>query len=329
MIRVKNLNKDFKIHQKEPGFMGSVKALTKRNYVTKKALSDISLDIASGEIVGLIGSNGAGKTTLTKILSGIIHPTSGEVSVMGHTPWERNNEYRRQMAVIMGQKAQLWWDLPAMDGFLLLKEIYKIETKEFHQRVEYLANYLDIKSELRTQVRRLSLGERMKVELIAALIHAPKIVYLDEPTIGLDLSAQKAVRSFLKEYRAEFSPTMILTSHYMDDIEDLCERLIILKSGKKIYDGSIQNLHKNYANKKQIQINCQEDLSLEITKTLPQEFGSGKFSNGKFILSIEKEKLMSATSYLMSHFNIEDLSIQSEELGTIIERIMHSTDEIK
>ena len=231
MIQVNNLSKIFKVHKKEAGLRGSIHSLFNRKYIEKKALNSLSLNIEEGEIIGLIGSNGAGKTTLTKILSGIIHPSSGDVKVMGYNPWERHNEYRKRMAVIMGQKAQLWWDLPAMDGFLLLKEIYQIPKKEFYDSVDYLAEYLGVKDQLNIQIRRLSLGERMKVELMAALIHKPKVVFLDEPTIGLDLSAQKAVRQFIKEYRKEHNPTMILTSHYMDDIEELCPRICILTAG--------------------------------------------------------------------------------------------------
>lgn len=329
MIKVTNLTKEFKIHKKDPGFFGSAKSLLKRQHIVKTALDNLSLEINEGEIVGLIGSNGAGKTTLTKILSGIIHPTIGEVDVLGFKPWERDNEYRKQMAVIMGQKAQLWWDLPAMDGFLLLKEIYRIETKEFYRNIDYLATYLGIKDELTTQVRRLSLGERMKVELMAALLHSPKVVYLDEPTIGLDLSAQKAVRSFLRGYRKEFNPTMILTSHYMEDIENLCERIIILKSGMKIYDGQISELQRKYAFEKQLQIGCTKEVADEIISKLPQNISKTEYRGERLIISCKKNQIMELTNYLMGIQKIEDLSIKSEDLGSVIEKIMHSADPIK
>lgn len=328
MIKVQNLTKEFKIHKKEPGIIGSAKSLIKRNYVTKIALNNLDLEINEGEIVGLIGSNGAGKTTLTKILSGIIHPSRGEVSVLGHKPWERENSYREQMAVIMGQKAQLWWDLPAMDGFLLLKEIYKIDIKSFDERIKYLAECLSIENELNTQVRRLSLGERMKVELMAALLHAPKVVFLDEPTIGLDLSAQKAVRAFLNEYRKEYKPTMILTSHYMEDIENLCERIVILKSGNKIYDGSISNLQNKYAFEKQLQVGCSKETAEKISFKLPLDLVRTEYKDEKFIIHCEKDQVMEVTNFLMSHEGIEDLSIKSEDLGNIIEKIMHSTESL-
>ncbi|MFT6632958.1 MAG: ABC-2 type transport system ATP-binding protein [Bacteriovoracaceae bacterium] len=324
MIKVKDLTKTFKVHKKEPGFFGSAKSLLNRNYIEKSALKSLNLNIEEGEIIGLIGSNGAGKTTLTKILSGIIHPTSGEVSVMGHRPWDRNNQYRKQMAVIMGQKAQLWWDLPAMDGFLLLKEIYQIPHKEFYDSVDYLAEYLKIKDQLNIQVRRLSLGERMKVELMAALIHKPKVIFLDEPTIGLDLTAQKAVRKFIKEYRKEHNPTMILTSHYMDDIEELCPRICILKDGQSVYDGQLDQLHKKYVKNKMITANIknEDELSL-ITQNFPQELGRIEIVEKQIKIHAPRENTMEAAKYLLNNSHVLDLNIQEVEIGEVIEKIMN------
>lgn len=324
MIKVKDLTKTFKVHKKEPGFFGSAKSLLNRKYIEKNALKNLNLNIEEGEIIGLIGSNGAGKTTVTKILSGIIHPTSGDVSVMGHRPWDRNNQYRKQMAVIMGQKAQLWWDLPAMDGFLLLKEIYQIPHKEFYDSVDYLAGYLKIKDQLNIQVRRLSLGERMKVELMAALIHKPKVIFLDEPTIGLDLTAQKAVRKFIKEYRKEHNPTMILTSHYMDDIEELCPRICILKDGQSVYDGQLDQLHKKYVKNKMITANIknEDELSL-ITKNFPQELGRIEIVEKQIKIQAPRENTMEAAKYLLNNSHVLDLNIQEVEIGEVIEKIMN------
>jgi ABC-2 type transport system ATP-binding protein len=324
MIKVKNLTKTFKVHKKEPGFIGSAKSLINRKYVEKNALNNLSLNIEEGEIIGLIGSNGAGKTTLTKILSGIIHPTSGDVSVMGHHPWDRNNEYRKQMAVIMGQKAQLWWDLPAMDGFLLLKEIYQIPHKEFYESIDYLSEYLSIKDQLNIQVRRLSLGERMKVELMAALIHKPKVVFMDEPTIGLDLTAQKAVRKFIKEYRKEHNPTMILTSHYMDDIEELCPRICILKDGQSVYDGQLDQLHKKYVKNKMITANIknEDELSL-ITENFPIELGRIEIIEKQIRIHAPRANTMEAAKHLLNNSHILDLNIQEVEIGEVIEKIMN------
>lgn len=323
MIEVKGLNKIFKVHKKEAGLRGSLKSLVKRNYIEKNALSNIDLNINEGEIIGLIGSNGAGKTTLTKILSGIIHPSSGIVKVMGHNPWDRKNEYRQIMSVIMGQKAQLWWDLPAMDGFLLLREIYQIPHRKFYDNIEYLSELLNVKEQLTIQVRRLSLGERMKVELMAALLHSPKIVFLDEPTIGLDLSAQKAVRRFIKEYRKEFNPTMILTSHYMEDIEELCPRICILKEGKSIYDGKLKALHTKYISDKIIKAHLKDEADLnKIITQFPKELGEIKSVNKEIIIQTPPDLTMDAAKFLLNNSVVSDLTISEEEIGNIIEKII-------
>lgn len=320
MIHVKNLSKEFKVHKKEEGLKASIKSLIKRDYVIKEAIKNINLTINDGEIIGLIGANGAGKTTLTKILSGIIPLTNGEVSVLGFDPWKRDNQYRSQMSLIMGQKAQLWWDLPAMDGYLLLKEIYQITENNFRERVAFLSESLRIDKELNVQVRKLSLGERMKVELIAALLHNPKVVFLDEPTIGLDLTAQKAVRKFIKEYRKEFQPIMILTSHYMDDIEELCKRVAIMREGQIIFDGDISEIQNKYAQNKTIKVYS----SIQIDPNeFPSELGILKTcSDTEFLVISPKEKVMQAANFLLTHYDILDLTIQEEEIADLIEKIM-------
>lgn len=328
MIEVKNLVKEFKVHKKEPGLKGSIKSLFAREHFTKQAIKGVNLHIDQGEIIGLIGSNGAGKTTLTKILSGIIHPTSGQARVLGFNPWERDNRYRAQMSLIMGQKAQLWWDLPAADGFLLLKEIYQIDDLEYKKRLAYLSESLNISKELNVQVRKLSLGERMNLELIAALLHSPKVVFLDEPTIGLDLSAQKAVRKFLKEYRKEFNPIMILTSHYMDDIEDLCKRVVIMKEGEFVYDGELKDVHQKYASSKLVsgQATSVLDGSVDkrlVEKNFPSELGSIQIDEaGKVRIHCPREQAMEAASYLINHLKVSDLNISEEEIGDVVAKIM-------
>lgn len=325
MIKVSGLNKHFSVHKKEPGFWGSAKSLVVRKHIKKHALQNIDLELDSGEIIGLIGSNGAGKTTLTKVLSGIIHPSAGEVSVLGFDPWAKHNDYRRQMALIMGQKAQLWWDLPAMDGFLLLKEIYQIPHREFYDQIEYLAEYLQVKEQLNIQIRRLSLGERMKVELMAALLHKPKVIFLDEPTIGLDLSAQKAVRRFIKEYRKEYNPTMILTSHYMDDIEQLCPRIAILKEGNKIYDGELSYLHQKFASNKVITFYTLELSDAEkIKDSFPKELGQLTQLEKKIDITCPRDQVMDATKFVLNCIEVKDFSIHEEEIGDIIQSIQES-----
>ena len=322
MIKVSGLSKTFKVHTKEPGFMGSLKSLVNRKYIIKHALKDIDLTINDGEIIGLIGANGAGKTTLTKILSGIIHPTEGDVSVAGFDPWKRDNRYRKQMSLIMGQKAQLWWDLPAMDGFLLLKEIYQIPENEFQESVAYLSECLMIKDQLNVQVRKLSLGERMKVELIAALLHKPKVVFLDEPTIGLDLMAQKAVREFIKDYRQKFKPIMILTSHYMEDIEELCERVVIMKEGEFIFDGSLESIKKQYATSRLIKATINDSDIEALKQNLKLPHTKISFIGEQIHILSPRDKVMESAQALLNSCEVKDLNIQEEDIGSIIEQIM-------
>ncbi len=302
MIEVKNLRKTFISHRKEPGLKGSLKALFKREKVIKEALKSVSFKIQQGEIVGLIGANGAGKTTLVKILAGIVHPTSGEATILGFKPWERDNNYRRQMSLIMGQKAQVWWDLPALDSFLLLKEIYQIDDFLFKKNIEFLADTLMIKDQLKTQVRKLSLGERMKIELMAALLHQPKVIFLDEPTIGLDISAQKAVREFMRNYQSEFKPITILTSHYMEDIKELCPRIMIIKEGEFVYDGALSEVQKMMGDEKRLTVTTKE-------KT--------------FKVNVRRSELGSTTSELFKSNDILDLNIHDPSVNDIIESIMN------
>lgn len=303
MIQVKHLRKTFTSHVKEPGLKGSFKSLFSREVRTKDALKSVNLEIKQGEIIGLIGANGAGKTTLIKILSGIVHPSSGEATVMGYVPWERSNEYRRQMALIMGQKNQVWWDLPALDSFLLLKEIYQIPQAQYKYNIEFLAETLMIKDQLKTQVRKLSLGERMKVELMAALLHNPKVIFLDEPTIGLDISAQKAVRVFLRQYQTEFKPITILTSHYMEDIKELCPRVVIIKEGQFVYDGSLSNIQSMMGDEKVLSVTTQD-------KT--------------FKVSIPRHELSSKTHQIFEENDVLDLNIQDPSIEDVIESIMRN-----
>jgi ABC-2 type transport system ATP-binding protein len=303
MIQVTNLKKNFTSHVKEPGLRGSIKSLFLRETRTKEALKSVNLEIQQGEIIGLIGANGAGKTTLIKILAGIVHPTSGEAQVMGFVPWERSNEYRRQMALIMGQKNQVWWDLPALDSFILLKEIYQIPQPQYKYNVEFLAETLMVKDQLKTQVRKLSLGERMKIELMAALLHNPKVIFLDEPTIGLDISAQKAVRVFLRQYQKEFKPITILTSHYMEDIKELCPRIVIIKEGEFVYDGSLNNVQRMMGDEKVLSVTTQE-------KT--------------FKVNVPRMELSQKTHQIFEENEVLDLNIHDPSIEDIIESIMRS-----
>lgn len=242
IISVSRLSKYYQIHKKEPGLVGSIKSLFVRKYETVKAVEDISFTVEEGELIGFIGPNGAGKTTTLKCLSGLLYPDSGTINVLGFTPFDRKTEFLKQISLVMGQKNQLWWDLPVIESLLLNKEIYEIEDQEFQERVSTLAKLLAVEDLLTVQVKKLSLGQRMKCELIAALIHSPKVLFLDEPTIGLDVVMQQKLREFIKAYNEKHKATILLTSHYMRDVQDLCKRVIIINHGKILFDGPLDNL---------------------------------------------------------------------------------------
>ena len=325
MIIVKDLKKYFRVHEKQAGVKGSIKGLFQRKWRDVHALDGVSLQIEPGELVGLVGSNGAGKTTLTKILAGIIHPTSGEVSVLGYKPWHRKIAFRQQMSLVMGQKNQLWWDLPASDCFLLLKEVYEIPDKAFKERLEEISALLEVKDLLSIQVRRLSLGERMKMELIAALLHQPKVVFLDEPTIGLDITAQRSVRKFLRQYQELYKPMMILTSHYMQDIAELCKRVIVIRKGAIVYDGALSSLRTRYENTRLVIATLKEgekpqsdNISGTPVQFLPQ--------TRELRAHVSKQSIPEFIGNIFRNFDVDDLSVEGEDISTIIERVMrHGT----
>jgi ABC-2 type transport system ATP-binding protein len=259
------------------------------------------------------------------MLAGIIFPTSGHARVLGYTPWERDNRFRRQIALIMGQKAQLWWDLPAADCFLLLKEIYQLPDEQYRSNLNYLAEVLDVRSELQVQIRRLSLGERMKMELIAALLHSPRVVYLDEPTIGLDLTAQRAIRDFILQYRAEHHPAMILTSHYMEDIERLCRRIIILRQGEIVFDGSLDEVVARYAEHKVITVHLRKDGVAAPDSQALAALGEVETSSEDLIrLRVPRPRVAEAAADLLRILPVLDLGIEEIDIGTIIERIQRA-----
>lgn len=323
LIEIENLGRTYRVHRKEAGLKASLRALFFRQWTYKHALRSISLRVGEGEILGLVGANGAGKTTLVKILAGIIQPDpGGRARVLGFIPGERHDDFRRQISLIMGQKAQLWWDLPAADSFLLLREIYQIEPARFDRNLKYLSAALEVDSQLSVQLRRLSLGERMKMELIAALLHEPRVVFLDEPTIGLDLSAQRAIRNFILEYRQRHRPAMIVTSHYMEDIERLCRRIAILREGQIVYDGPLARIVQDYARHKVISARLQ---SLTRRPRIPAGLGTIlSYENGFLRLQTPRAKAADAASYLLGRLPVIDLNIEEEEIGTIIERIQRN-----
>lgn len=321
IIQVKNLKKYYSVYQKEPGFVGSIKSLFSRKYEDVKAVDDISFNIEEGELVGFIGPNGAGKTTTLKVLSGLLYPTSGEVSVLGHVPYKRENKYLKQIALVMGQKNQLWWDLPPTETFLLNKEIYEVPEEKYKEILEELSALLQVKDVLNIQVRKLSLGQRMKCELIAALIHSPKVLFLDEPTIGLDVVMQKNLREFIKEYNQKYKSTIILTSHYMKDVEALCKRVIIINHGTILYDGLLSNLVKKFAPEKFIILTLEKEVNLNDFK----EFGEvKKYEFPELVLSVKAKNLSENTSKILQKFKIEDLNVEDPDIEEVIRDVFTS-----
>ena len=301
-----------------------MRSLFKREFETKFALNGVSLTIEPGEIVGLVGANGAGKTTLIKILSGIVHPTSGSATVLGYKPWERKNDFRRQIGLLMGQKAQLWWDLPAADCFKLLQEIYRIEKKQYDDTLAHLSETLFVKNLLNVPIRRLSLGERMKMELIAVLLHHPKVIFLDEPTLGLDITSQKAIRQFLTDFSRKYKPALLITSHYMQDIEEVCKRLVIIRKGNFIYDGQLSNIRDQCNALKKVSVRTEGELNKEIIesslKSLPIE--QLTIVDDLLTFKVAREEVSSAIGALASSVSVRDITIEEEDIADIIENLM-------
>ena len=323
IIDVKHLKKTFKSHKKESGVMGSVKSLFARKYIHTTAVNDISFSIEEGELIGFIGQNGAGKTTTLKCLSGLIYPTEGQVSVLGHTPFKKDHSFLKQISLVMGQKNQLWWDLPPMESFLLNKEIYNVKDAHFKKTIDELSSLLDIKESLNIQVRKLSLGERMKCELIAALIHSPKVLFLDEPTIGLDVVMQQKLREFIREYNKKFNATIILTSHYMQDVKELCERVIIIDHGTILYDGPLDSIVKKYATHKILSI----IFNKQVDKKELEKFGEvNEYEFPKATLAVPIAESTSILSKIISEYPVEDITIEDVSLEEIIRNIFTTSE---
>jgi len=318
LIEVQNLTKTFRTPKKEPGLAGAVKGLFSRKVTEVTAVKAVSFEIAAGETVGFLGPNGAGKTTTLKMLSGILYPTSGAASVLGHTPWQRDTAYLRQISLVMGQKNQLWWDLPAADSFLLLKEIYEVPQEDYEKRLKELVDLLDLGPLLNTQVRRLSLGERMKCELVAALIYAPRVVFLDEPTIGLDVVSQKRIREFLKDHQKNAGSTIILTSHYMQDIQELCDRVVIIDHGSVVFDDRLAILVSRYSDSRLLKLtfeNTVETIDLE-------RFGKVMENDGTTaVVQVERSETTRAAAAILSQLPVSDITIDEIDAEEVIRRV--------
>ena len=320
VIEVNGLTKAFRTYKKQPGFSGAIKGLFRRTYEQTVAVNDISFHIEPGELVGFLGPNGAGKTTTLKMLAGLLYPTSGTARVLGYVPWERHDGYRRQFALVLGQKNQLWWDLPARESLELNAKIYGIPADRFERTVAEMGELLKVRDKLNVSVRELSLGERMKMELIASLLHQPRILFLDEPTIGLDVVSQKIVREFLRSYNQTHQTTILLTSHYMADIQALCRRVIIIDQGKIFFDGRLSEVVDRFADFKLVTIHCDgaegcPDGSLasygEVVETLP----------GSIKLKIKRDRVISACKALLDELPVRDIDIEEVPIEDVIRQI--------
>jgi ABC-2 type transport system ATP-binding protein len=315
VIEIDSLSKSYRVYQKTEGLWGSLRGLFKREYRDVQAVRDVSLRVERGEFVAFLGPNGAGKTTTLKLLSGVIYPTSGSARVMGFVPWERANEYRRRFALVMGQKNQLWWDLPAQESFRLHQQIYRIDPQQFDRTLGELTEMLDIAKLLKQPVRELSLGERMKMELTAALLHSPEVLFLDEPTIGLDVVAQHRIQQFLKAYQEQRQVTVLLTSHYMKDVAALCQRVVIIAQGQVKYDGSLAGIVDRFSSQKLITL----QLADRETFAGLERFGEVvQIDLPKVKLRIDRVQVARTLAAILAQHAVEDVVVEDPPLEEVI-----------
>jgi len=315
-IRIRNLRKTYRVAERAPGVRAALKSLVRRTLQEIPAVDGISFDLAPGEIVGFLGPNGAGKTTTLKMLSGLLYPTSGEVTVLGHVPSMREKEFLRQITLVMGQRNQLVWDIPAADSFELNRVIYRIPAKDYHRTLDELVALLDLEPLLRKPVRNLSLGERMKCEVAAALLHRPRMVFLDEPTIGLDVTMQRRIRAFIAEYNTRYGATVLLTSHYMADVEALCRRVVVIHHGKLLFDGELSALLERFTAHKTIVVqleDCQTDL---------RAYGEVlSCEDGVATLRVPRARTARVTERLLADLQVIDLTVEDPPIEEVIDLV--------
>jgi ABC-2 type transport system ATP-binding protein len=318
IIIAENLNKSYPVAIKDPGIGGTISHFFRRTYRNINAVQDVSFSIEPGEIVGFLGPNGAGKTTTLKMLTGLIHPSQGTVKVGGFVPFNRQEAFLQKITLVMGQKQQLIWDLPALDSLRINAAVYNISDKEFQRRVGELTEMLALAGKLTQPVRKLSLGERMKAELLAALLHRPQVLFLDEPTLGLDVNAQAGVRNFLKEYNQLYQATILLTSHYMADITALCERVLLIHEGKLMYDGRLDGLLASFAPYREIYVELVQPLSLE--QLMP--YGDVQMLEGRAVRFIVPQAAMTRTvSRILADLEVVDLTVTEPPVEEVIGRV--------
>jgi ABC-2 type transport system ATP-binding protein len=321
IIQARDLTKTYRVALKAPGLLGAVRGLFRRQYKQVEAVAGVSFDVQPGEMVAFLGPNGAGKTTTLKMLSGLVYPTSGTASVLGFVPWERPDAFRRQFSLVMGQKNQLWWDLPAADSFNLHREIYSLPRDAFQRALGHLTELFGVGALLAQPVRELSLGERMKMELIAALLHEPRLLLLDEPTIGLDVVAQVAIQHCLREYNAQRGVTMLLTSHYMRDVEALCSRVLVIAHGRLVHDGPLAGIIERFGRHKQVRL---QFLGESVPADLGQ-YGEHTSSGPVAELKLEREKVAGVLASVLDRYVVIDVSVQDPPLDQVIARVFEET----
>ena len=317
-IHVRDLRKIYTVPLREPGLGAALRSLVKRHTRQVPAVDGISFDVAPGEVVGFLGPNGAGKTTALKMLSGLLHPTSGVIDVLGHLPAKRENEFLRQITLVMGQRSQLAWDIPALDSFELNAAIYDVSPSEYRRMVDELVSLLEIEDLIRKPVRNLSLGERMKCEIAVALLHRPRVLFLDEPTIGLDVTMQRRIRSFIAEYNLRYGATVLLTSHYMADIEALCKRVIVIHHGRLLFDGDLSGLMQRFSPHKTIVVDLEEGVNGRNLAVYGEVISS---EEGRVELRVAKGETARVTSRLLSDLAIEDLTVLDPPIEDVIEQV--------
>ncbi len=318
MIRVRNLRKHYQVHERAPGLGAALRSLFHRKYKTVAAVDGIDLDIAPGERVGFLGPNGAGKTTTLKVLSGLLHPTSGEVSVDGHEPRRRDDAFLKKIMLVLGQKQQLLWDLPPSETFELNRAIYDVPRAQFEETMRELGDLLELGDLVKKPTRTLSLGERMKCELAAALVHRPRVLFLDEPTIGLDVSMQATVRDFVERYNERYGATMLLTSHYMEDVQRLCPRVIVIDKGKLVYDGALDKLVEQIRPDKRVVLR----FSRPVDRSDLEGFGQVvRHDAGESVLDVHKENVNGVVTRALSQLPVSDLTVENPPLEEVMSEL--------
>lgn len=323
IIEIEQLTKSYRVYQKNEGLAAAVRGLWHREYRDVLAVKGIDLKVDEGEFVAFLGPNGAGKTTTLKLLSGVITPTSGSARVMGFVPWERDNEYRRRFALVMGQKNQLWWDLPAQESFRLHQQIYRIEATEFTRSLDELTDLLKVRGMLGRPVRELSLGERMKMELTAALLHSPEVLFLDEPTIGLDVVAQHNIQQFLRYYQEERRVTILLTSHYMKDVAALCRRVVVITDGAIKYDGSLTGIIDSFSGSKILRLQLAEGQSAEGLQRFAEV---QQLELPRVILRCPRAEVPKMLEHILQSYQVDDVGVEDPPLEEVIANLFEQSN---